>query len=57
MMLFGIIKAGWWLSEFHCSVELKQEQLISDCTHFYLCSIITAISQFISETQCLLVIK
>lgn len=34
-MLFGIIKAGWWSSKFHCSMELKQEQLISDCTYFY----------------------
>lgn len=57
MMLLGIIKAGWWSLEFHCSVEFKQEELISDCTHFYLCSIITVIPQFISETQCLLVIK
>lgn len=39
-------------------MELKQKQLISDCTYFYLCSIITARSQvIISETQCLLIIK
>lgn len=57
MMLFGIIKAGWWSSDFHCPVELKQEQLISDCTCFYLCSIITVRSQVISETQCLFTIK
>lgn len=57
MMLFGIIKAGWWSSEFHCSMELKQEQLVSDCTYFYLCSITTVRSQVISETQCLLIIK
>lgn len=28
------------VTKFHCSMELKQEQLISDCTYFYLCSIV-----------------
>lgn len=57
MLSFGIIKAGWWSPAFHCSMELKKEQPTSDCTHFYLCSIITVRSQVISESQCLHIIK
>lgn len=51
MMLFGIIKAGWQSSECHCSMELRQEQLISDCTCFYLCSIITVRSQVFRDSM------